>query len=162
MKPTPVARSAPRRHQRGIDALGRIEVRCDAGELVGADDRQQRQLGAESRRGHGLVGALAARAHVEIPAEHRFPEDRQFRRPDRQADGEAADNGDRRSGHRLRSGRHGRSQDRLFIDGRARQLPVNRPPRSTSTRSALRISSGISDEISTIATPSEAIPRRIA
>ncbi len=79
-----------------VDPLRGVKVGGDAGELVRADHRHQRRMCAEPRRADRLVGALAARPHVEIGAEHRLAEDRQFRRAHRQADREASDDGDLR------------------------------------------------------------------
>ena len=114
------------------------------------------------RRSNGLIGPLASRPHVEVGAEHRLAENRQFRRAHRQADGEASDDGDFQAPCQPRAKTPLR--DREFaasVMASPRNSPEIRPRRKTRMRSAFIRSSGTSEEIKTIATPSLAIPRRI-
>src|SRR5262249_34836553 len=107
-------------------------------------------------------GALAARSHVEVGAEHGFAEDGQLRRAHRQSDGERSDDRDFRLLHRppvhdaMARARIASSLIAVPVSS-----PVIRPPRNTRTRAAFVISSGISEEIMITATPSVAMPRKM-
>ena len=162
--PTPVARSARAVTSAVVDAFSRVEIGRDAGQLVGAEDGEQRRLGAEPGGRHSLVGALAARPHVEIGAEHGLAEDRQLRRPHGQPDREAADDGDDgfRHDRRLAHDVMARARIASSLIARAGELAGNAA--AAQDQHAL----GVHDQLrqsptrsSTIATPSPAMPRRI-
>ena len=117
---------------------------------------------AKPRRPDRLVGSLATWPHVKVGAEHRLAENRQLRRAHRQADGETSDDGDFRP-HANPESYDAIARPRISLRHGfpPRSSPEIRPRRKTRTRSAFMISSGTSEEIKTIATPSLAMPRRI-
>src|SRR6201986_5226036 len=110
---------------------------------------------AEPRRPDRLVRPLSARPHVKVRAEHRLAENRQFRRAHRQTDGETSDDGDFRP-HANPENYDAIARPRISASVMAspRSSPEIRPRRITRTRSAFMRSSGTSEEIRTIATPS--------
>jgi hypothetical protein len=83
-----------RRHQRGVHALGGIEIGRNAGELVVSHHGQNGRARSEPCGRHRLVGAFAAGPHVEVASQHRLAENGELRRPYGHADREAADHCD--------------------------------------------------------------------
>jgi hypothetical protein len=86
---------------RGVMAHGNAARQCSAqrgsglvAERVVADAADEGDFGAQPRRGHGPVRALATRGLQQVFAQHRFTGGRQLRAAQHQVDVDAADDDD--------------------------------------------------------------------
>src|SRR3990170_3722461 len=71
-----------------------IQVHGNVAKNISADNGDQVTLRAQAGRAHRLIGAFAARPHIEIGADEGLALHRETRRAQREADGETADDGD--------------------------------------------------------------------